>query len=259
MKKYHIIFILSIIFLIVLALNFVNIPLNFYSAETTLLKSFNRSGAKVVSTEVYFWGSAESGKYNSFDELKELADNFAKELGITGSSKFTQNIIQNDSLQEIQLSGVLPGRVSGNERLVSINVQLSGKHGSTNENHISVDVMEDLSSTGMSDTRRKIEAVFKKYGITPRINSCITGSFEGKLTYDNMNNICRLIFKEADAVKVEDIRDENLISVSAYSPAIGQYIRVKENRVNLSLAIRYNSYEDKTYLWLATPVITTEY
>jgi len=34
---------------------------------------------------------------------------------------------------------------------------------------------------------------------------------------------------------------------------------VNGKKVNMNLAIRYNSYEDRTYIWLATPVITVEY
>jgi len=63
----------------------------------------------------------------------------------------------------------------------------------------------------------------------------------------------------SNAKKVEGITEENLISISAYSPRVKSSILVNEKRVNINLAMRYNSYEDKTYIWLATPVITTEY
>jgi hypothetical protein len=111
----------------------------------------------------------------------------------------------------------------------------------------------------LAQIESKVLAVLERSGIDARVNSCISGNFRGKLNDDELNLVCRKIFESVHASKVEGIRDIGLISVSAYTPDIGRSIVVNGNRINLNLAIRYNSYEDKTYIWLATPVITTEY
>ena len=76
---------------------------------------------------------------------------------------------------------------------------------------------------------------------------------------EGLEEISGRILTETGAKRIEGIKDRNYISVSAYSPYIQEFIQVRGKRVNLNLAARYNSYEDKTYIWLATPVITTEY
>jgi hypothetical protein len=62
-----------------------------------------------------------------------------------------------------------------------------------------------------------------------------------------------------ERAEVEGIRDGSLISLSAYSPLLKDSIKVRGKRVNINLAARYSAFEDKTYIWLASPVITTEY
>lgn len=74
-----------------------------------------------------------------------------------------------------------------------------------------------------------------------------------------MNEIANHLLKKAAARDVKTLREGGLISMTAYSPLLEGGIEFGRARVNLNLGIRYNSYEDRTYLWLATPVITTEY
>ncbi len=259
MKKKLLFLFLPIVFT-VLILIFIKKPfVNFACPETTLLNLFRSSGAKVVSSEMYFCGRVGNNNYKSFDELKKLVADFSKELGIPEDDRFSYKIIHNDMVKEIQLSGVIPGSISGSDRVVSITAYSAENPKEPDDNYISVDIIQDLTITEFEITRRCVEQVFRRHKIKPDVNSCITGSFEGKLSQEEMDDICRMIFKGADAMKIDGIKDSNLISVTAYSPSIRSYIKVRDNRVNLNIAIRYNSYEDKTYLWLATPVITTEY
>ncbi|OZV13462.1 hypothetical protein CIW83_04260 [Tissierella sp. P1] len=51
----------------------------------------------------------------------------------------------------------------------------------------------------------------------------------------------------------------SLVSYTAYTPLIESSIFSGEKKVNLNLAIRYNENEDKTYIWIGTPIITTGY
>ena len=104
-----------------------------------------------------------------------------------------------------------------------------------------------------------IKEICRKYGLVPEINYCITGYFEGKLDTKDLNDVCGKAFRAAGAEKVEGIKEDNLISLTAYSPDISNYVRVDGSRVNLNIALRYNSYEKRTYIWLATPLIAIEY
>ena len=227
--------------------------------EKTLLNSFNSSGAYVVSTEVYSWGKVDASGVDSLDKLKKLALEFSDDLGIARNEGFSSRSVKNDMIQEIELTGSIPVGENAKGWIVTVRSQLVDNGKNLKEGFISVDAVQDLSTEGLIQMRRDLDRVFSKHGIKPKVNTCITGSVDGSMDYRRMNDMSRLIFSGANARKVEGIRDRNLISVSAYTPFIWNYIKVKSNKINLSLAIRYNSVEDKTYVWLATPALTTEY
>ena len=101
--------------------------------------------------------------------------------------------------------------------------------------------------------------MLEKYGIDHEINISISGSVEGKLEEDETTDIFDRIMRRTGASRVEGVNDNGLVSISAFSPQISKAANVAGKRVNLNMAARYSSYEDKTYIWIASPVITTEY
>lgn len=221
--------------------------------EVTLKKSFDSSGAKIINSEIYFWGRLD-GKNRNMDNLKLLTSNISKCLGMSGNNQPSSDLENNDLTRSVEIRGVI-----GSGKIAVIKIQLNKGIEDLNESFLSVSVNEDLTNSGLEDVRKKVCKILKKNNITPKITSCMTGSFEGRLGKDSMNDISKRILKEVRATNIEGIRDGNLISVSAYSPFIRESVNVNKSKINLNLAIRYNSFEDKTYIWLATPIITTEY
>lgn len=253
MKKNTGFFILAVIAIVLFTFWYSIIRNGTELPESTLEKSFSYSGAKIVSSEIYFWTKVESDKMG-WKKLQELSDSLQTELKVAKDDTFAENATENETIVKKEVSGI-----TEDNKVVNIIYQTQKSLDRGDEDYIYLKVTEDLSGKGLKTTREKALQVFRRYGLEPEINSCITGSYDGKLGYNQLNEVCAKVFKEAEASKVEGMRDEKLISVSAYTPSIEPYITVNDKKVNLNLAIRYNSYEDKTYIWLATPVITIEY
>ncbi|NLD46497.1 MAG: YwmB family TATA-box binding protein [Clostridiaceae bacterium] len=218
-----------------------------------LAKAFESSKARFVNSEVYAWGRMESG-LAEFDEIEKLADRLADGLEVLENDSFSRKIIRNDSIDKIEIIGT-----AGNGKTVNIIGQLNNNEGKKAVGYISVGVSTDAPDLKLEETAKHIRGLFWANKIKPKINSCITGFFDGRLGYEALNVISRQILKNASARKVNGISDNNLISVSAYSPFIDDNLKVDGKKVNMNLAIRYNSYEDRTYIWLASPVIAVEY
>lgn len=253
-KKYLTVFLL--LFLILFTFYFIKIQDKTNSPEITLQRAFNHSEAGIVSANVYMWGKIDSSKYKTIADFKNLANEFSEQLNMESGTELSTSLVENDFIKEITLNGV----TEENDIVeLIIHIEKSNKSDEYEESYITVNAAPDLSNMELEKTKERIFTIFKKYAVKPRVNSCITGAYDGKLEYTELNNICKQMFKEVEAKKVEGIREGNLISVSAYSPAIENYIKVKESKVNLNLAIRYNSLEDRTYIWIATPLILTEY
>jgi galactitol-specific phosphotransferase system IIB component len=128
------------------------------------------------------------------------------------------------------------------------------------DRYITIDASGDSNGTGNAIMLRdKVEKVFRTHNLKTNVNSCITGTYEGNLSDKQLDGICKKILKDSNATKVSSNRDEDIISVSAFSPLIKDKFSIKGKQINLSLAIRYNKLENKTYIWVATPVVNTEY
>ncbi|MFZ5986997.1 MAG: YwmB family TATA-box binding protein [Bacillota bacterium] len=248
--KYSYFFILLII---LFTIGYIRLYYREGSSLETLQKAFKASGAELLSSETYLWG--EVGKeYGSFDDLAKLADKFAEEMGIVKNDLYSRRLISNDSIDKIEIIGS-----SYESDVINICAQLSREQGKLKQSYITASVTVESPELRLEKTAETLLGVFEKYDIKPKINTCITGYFSGKLDYDALNKASKQIFNNARAKKINGITDRNLISVSAYSPIIDNTISVDGKKVNMNLAIRYNSYENKTYIWLATPVITVEY
>lgn len=216
-----------------------------------LQDAFSSTGAKFVNSEVYIWSYIDEQK-NSPENLLNFADQLAIDLNITRNAPFSNKTVSNAFINKTDRIGTCSDGKS-----VCVSTQLSKDN--LQKSNISINVINELYHQDINDSARLLEEKFKKFGLNPKVNTCIVGCFDGKLDYEEMNRISKIILKDTKAKDIKGIYDNNLISISAYSPYIDNTIEVEGKRLNMNIALRYNAYEDKTYIWLATPVITIEY
>ncbi|HHX22817.1 MAG TPA: hypothetical protein GX723_02155, partial [Thermoanaerobacterales bacterium] len=69
-----------------------------------------------------------------------------------------------------------------------------------------------------------------------------------------LENICGYL-KISDT---EKMKDDYTFNIMAFSPLLSKGVQILDKNYNINIAIRYDSEEDKTYLWIGTPVISLE-
>lgn len=87
----------------------------------------------------------------------------------------------------------------------------------------------------------------------------LTGSLPGKTSPSEVNDIVREMVYITDAQNVQILETGGLVSISAYSPSVRQRLTFGESSVNINIALRYNSIENRTYLYVGSPIISNEY
>jgi len=227
-----------------------------FSPVTSIEKAFAATGAVAVSSEIYIRGTAEDD--TAFDEeaeqkalILEIIESFGGDAGKAGDSvKKVGNDISD---------GFESDYIIDDERNISIAVLKTKGEGQKSETHVSVSLTSTSGSPDMKSAYSNLVGLFEKNKIDYDVNLRITGSIDGKLDDGELEEMYRKVFNEVGADKVEGIDDNGLVSVTAFSPSMGNAVRVNGRKVNLNMATRYNSYEGKTYIWLATPVIATDY
>lgn len=225
---------------------------NSYKANSIeITDAFNCSGAKMLVNELYFFVRVP----DNYKDLKSMADvckEVYKELGIT---KISDRPLSTDSLIKSEMEGTTADGI----KVLALASLVRDSTG-IKDRYITIDVTGDDNATvNAVSLRGKIEEIFSGHNLKANVNSCITGTYEGNLADSQLEGICKKILKDSNATKVNSSRDNNIISVSAFSPSIKDRLTIKGENVNLSLAIRYNKLENKTYIWVATPVVNTEY
>jgi hypothetical protein len=245
--------VIIIFFVLIISIFLIKMQVVSYSPEKVLADAFKSSGATVVSSELYLRGKIDGNGKTINDFGKGLIRDVLKSLGAGGTNP-EYNTVENGSSERLEIDCSL----GGSKRMHASFVV--GKAGSNSEgSYVAISLVDTSRIPSLAAERAALEKTLNARGIRPKFNSCITGCFDGKTDNIALNAACAKIFAEAGARKVEGIREGSLISVSAFSSAIRETVDDNGNKVNLNLAIRYNSYENKTYIWLATPVITTEY
>jgi hypothetical protein len=167
-------------------------------------------------------------------------------------STVVKNVENYGQLNKIVLYG------SKKEKTYSIAIE-SVKQEAQGETYIVFDVSMDKSYKDLMTERRNIVNALQVDEALINFSSCIIGTYKGKMTEKEADKKSRIALQSIKAEKVEGIENEELKSISAFSSSVGSYVISDQSRVNVQLAIRYSTYDDKTYIWIGTPLIPMEY
>ncbi len=225
-------------------------PVVSLSEEEALITSFESSGAKVMESTISCWTKLN----DSFISQKQLDAEMDRiissmELDNTSVVKNTEN---DDRLNKLVLYGT-KGNKAYNVAIESVKQETGG------ETYIVFDVFIDKGYKELPDERQNIIEALRMDEDLINFSSCIVGTYEGELSKRDTDRKSKLALQSINAKQVEGIEDNELKSISAFSNNVGGHITSERSRVNVQLAIRYSSYDDKTYIWIGTPLISMSY
>lgn len=238
--------------------------------ENVLVESFEITGAEPLEFNINASGKIMD-KYISKEELKNISKELIKQLNIQGSlidsnqryeigstsKKIYYNMELVESGNNSQL--VLWGKDKNNRAVTVILATYKNSLTNKGQTDLVIDVVENNNLKGLEEIERKMTNIYSKFGFNTEITTCITGTFDGKLEESEKITIVNKVLQVVNGTKIEGLRDSSLISISAYSPMIDNFIYTGYRKMNINIALRYNEYEDKTYLWMGTPIIATGY
>ena len=216
--------------------------------------AFSETGAAAVSSEIYVRGTSKRKVFDENDVRGLLEDMITGAGGHYSKDIPAFKAVENDYVEGIEVSYIID-----ENKTVQMSVT-NEKNRSTDKNStLCISFFDTSSNPDVQANTDVIIQCLEKYGIGYESNISLTGIVNGRLGEDEIGDICLKALKRVGADTVEGMNDNGLVSVSAFSPSISESVSVRGRKVNMNIAVRYNSYEGKTYIWLATPVITTEY
>lgn len=127
------------------------------------------------------------------------------------------------------------------------------------ETYLCINIVKVSDFLEINDIIDKVRNIFKISNEPIDITSALIAELPGKVRDEDMEEKVNNTLKRYKAEVIEEYSDEFVSSYTIYSPLIEDYLLIDEKKINLNIAIRYNEYEDKTYIFIGTPIITIGY
>lgn len=202
------------------------------------------------------------------DEITSLGEQMVKRLGLVGEEidafilqdegkgeSYAKMVIFEEDFSQINYDGY---DSNGNQISINLNSYINEEI-NLEETSLSISIVKDDDFFEINDIIEKIESIYEDFECERDLTSCLIGRVKGKYPKEDFLNKFEKVLKRIDGNIVEEFSDEELSSYTIYSPLIEDYLTINKKKININLSIRYNNEEDYTYLWIATPIITTGY
>ena len=184
----------------------------------------------------------------SENEVQNMFINLAESLNVD-EKKIKWNIKDKD---EVKIYAQLKDDV--------YNISFAATKKNKKEYYIIVDILNNKVYKDIVDIYRNLDDTLSKYSDDVEICVCIAGEYTKKLHLDKCNDILQNILYNMNAKEIDRVNEENFVSVRAYSNLLAENdLEYLENKINFNIGIRYSENEDKTLIYMATPIIKLDY
>lgn len=184
----------------------------------------------------------------SENEVQNMFINLAESLNVD-EKKIKWNIKDKD---EVKIYAQLKDDV--------YNISFAATKKNKKEYYIIVDILNNKVYKDIVDIYRNLDDTLSKYSDDVEICVCIAGEYTKKLHLDKCNDILQNILYNMNAKEIDRVNEENFVSVTAYSNLLAENdLEYLENKINFNIGIRYSENEDKTLIYMATPIIKLDY
>lgn len=218
--------------------------------DEALITSFESIGADVLESTLSCWTKLN----DRFLTIKQLE---AEMTGIVRRINPDKIIVEKCVESDNKLNKII---LYGSKDNKTYNIAIESiKQENAGETYIVFDVSMDESYKDLISERQNIVKALEVDESSINFSSCIIGTYEGRLAEAEADKKSGTALQSINAKKVEGIENEELRSISAFSSNVKGYVMSDDERVNIQLAIRYSSYDDKTYIWIGTPLIPMGY
>ena len=211
------------------------------------LETFNNTQA-----DFKFYNIKANGLINydiTKNEIKDICIDILTDLGLEESDiKWEEKWNEKEKQIYIQSN-------TGNR-----GISIIGTKKNNDESYIIVDILDNKVYKNIVGIYTILEKSLYKYSNVVDISTCISGEFYKKLQFNKYDDILEKILYNMNAEEIDRIENENMISITAYSKLLDKnYLEYLGNKINLNIGIRYSEDEDKTLIYIATPIIKLDY
>ncbi|MBE3102081.1 MAG: YwmB family TATA-box binding protein [Firmicutes bacterium] len=224
------------------------------SEEIDIRMMLNDIGSNLKQIQMNGWVRINE-ECMSLTSLKKLAEtslaSFDNQVWTTINSNETDQIRQ---IKLLLTQGSIQYTITFN------NGQHPDKSTKYYETYVVIDTVIDSSlKINEEAVHKSIESFLNQFSDNPYIGTTYIAGIPGDLGIKSMDEVSNQIFYGLKGKIIEGIQDRELVSKTGYTNSIKNTLITNGEKININVALRYNSYEDMTYIWLGTPIISSAY
>ena len=205
-------------------------------------------GEEWCELDTYIEGYGKFGVcYLTQEEKERLVENIASALGITSS--YGLATVCEDEVNTMVLS---KESVNGSVTIKAITQEPQAQYV-----YVNITVYNNIDCA--VSYRELVEGMFDAMGIQGNVNMNLVGSIEGALNSTEKNELADGLLDRLGAKVVAENRDSDIFTIYAYSKGAGSYITIGGNKINMNIAIGYDEEQDRTKVYLASPINSLDY
>ncbi len=205
-------------------------------------------GEEWCELDTYIEGYGKFGVcYLTQEEKERLVENIASALGITSS--YGLATVCEDEVNTTVLS---KESVNGSVTIKAITQEPQAQYV-----YVNITVYNNIDCA--VSYRELVEGMFDAMGIQGNVNMNLVGSLEGALNSTEKNELADGLLDRLGAKVVTENRDNDIFTIYAYSKGAGSYITIGGNKINMNIAIGYDEEQDRTKVYLASPINSLDY
>ena len=198
--------------------------------------------------DTYIEGYGKFGVcYLTQEEKEKLVKNIASALGITSS--YGLATVCED---EVNITVLSKESVDG-----SVTIKAITQEPQVQYVYVNITVYNNIDCA--VSYRELVEGMFDAMGIQGNVNMNLVGSLEGALNSTEKNELADGLLDRLGAKVVPENRDGDIFTIYAYSKGAGSYITIGGNKINMNIAIGYDEEQDRTKVYLASPINSLDY
>ncbi|HWI54458.1 MAG TPA: YwmB family TATA-box binding protein [Desulfobacteria bacterium] len=217
------------------------------SDEEIIIQTFNHSGAQFQRLTVRGWRLLDGKDY------KKDPTAWLKQFGVGMFSPGPISIKSNadDAIKTFTMQG----RAAKD---VTASLTLAIQTGNVIK-HKEAYLILSLESDHLVSQRLMKDIFNKVIGDETNKSIVITGCLNRKLSPLETNTVVRKMAEKTKLQNMETTTDRGMVSISGYSPNVRNRLTLDSKWVNINMALRYNSLEKRTMVYIGSPVISIEY
>lgn len=219
-------------------------------------------GEEWCELDTYIEGYGKFGVcYITQEEKERLVENIASALGITSSyglATVYEEKVNTTVLSKESVNGSVTIKAITQEQQRTENTDgLAGTQPQAQYVYVNITVYNNIDCA--VSYRELVEGMFDAMGIQGNVNMNLVGSLEGELNSTEKNELADGLLDRLGAKVVAENRDSDIFTIYAYSKGAGSYITIGGNKINMNIAIGYDEEQDRTKVYLASPINSLDY